>query len=280
MAPNTRQGELQKFESTGVSAISFDDELRLVEQNGIAIGAFGSIPLGTPAWKWPFRFAVPPKKNPLVRAIDGKSWGPAEIRAEFKGGIQKWLISVSAGRNGIHSLVVLDRERLNAAFVSQFGAALREHHLKVRAERDPLCGCLNKMALMEFAEGIGSQSEREGKSYAVAMIDLDRFKEVNDTYGHETGDAVLAEAAYAIKSSIRRSDVLFRYGGEEFVAVFPHTTKVRAERLAERIRNRVARHQFPSGHVTVSIGVATSDHTGPSLRNLLSRADEALYRAK
>jgi diguanylate cyclase (GGDEF)-like protein len=112
------------------------------------------------------------------------------------------------------------------------------------------------------------------------MIDLDHFKQVNDTYGHLNGDAVLAELASILTTGARESDVCARYGGEEFALILGETTEAGARTLAERIRTKVAAATFPGGlRLTISIGVAATDQ--PALfTSLIERADQALYAAK
>ncbi len=114
------------------------------------------------------------------------------------------------------------------------------------------------------------------------VIDIDHFKQVNDTYGHRFGDDVLRAVAHAVGDTIRRSDVLYRYGGEEFVVLASHTTLTGARQLAERIRGNVAGIATVGGRelrVTVSVGAAQL-RAGESAEALFVRADQALYRAK
>jgi diguanylate cyclase (GGDEF)-like protein len=121
---------------------------------------------------------------------------------------------------------------------------------------------------------------RHRKAIAFMMIDLDHFKQVNDTYGHLNGDAVLAELAQIISTGARESDVCARYGGEEFAMILHETTEPGARTLADRIRAKVAAATFPGGlKLTISIGVAATDE--PALfTSLIDRADQALYAAK
>ena len=112
------------------------------------------------------------------------------------------------------------------------------------------------------------------------MIDLDHFKQVNDTYGHLNGDAVLAELASILRTGARESDVCARYGGEEVGLILTETTEAGARTLAERIRSKVAAATFPGGlKLTISIGVAATAE--PALfTTLIENADHALYAAK
>ena len=112
------------------------------------------------------------------------------------------------------------------------------------------------------------------------MVDIDHFKQVNDTYGHLNGDAVLAELAQILVTGARESDVCARYGGEEFALILHETTESGARVLAERIRAKVAAATFPGGlKLTISIGVAATDEAA-LFTQLIDRADQALYAAK
>jgi diguanylate cyclase (GGDEF)-like protein len=153
------------------------------------------------------------------------------------------------------------------------------------AATDPLTGCLNRRALMEKLEHELDRMRRYDLSVSVLMIDLDRFKEVNDTRGHLAGDRVLQQLGEMLRREVRTVDVVARYGGEEFVITLPETSLPGAMVFAERIRERIAAHDFAeSGKAltaTVSIGVAAispGDAVDPD--GVIALADEALYRAK
>jgi diguanylate cyclase (GGDEF)-like protein len=125
-----------------------------------------------------------------------------------------------------------------------------------------------------------SRARRYHKSIAFLMIDIDHFKQVNDTYGHLQGDAVLHELARILTSGARESDVCARYGGEEFGIILHETTEQGARTLAERMRAKVAAATFPGDQkLTISIGVAATAE--PTLfTTLMEHADRALYAAK
>src|SRR5260370_38361357 len=112
------------------------------------------------------------------------------------------------------------------------------------------------------------------------MIDLDRLKQANDTYGHPNGDAVLAELASLLSTGAREADVCARYGGEEFALILPETPEAGARTLAERIRAKVAAATFPGGmKLTISVGVAATDEPALFIQ-LVDRARQALYMAQ
>ncbi len=130
-----------------------------------------------------------------------------------------------------------------------------------------------------------SRVGRYQEAFSLLMIDVDNFKKVNDEYGHPAGDAVLKELARIIKETVRTVDVVGRYGGEEFVAVLPHTAHELAVETAERVRRRIQEQVFLAGeskiHVTVSVGVASYPSAKvDSPSTLIREADQALYRAK
>jgi diguanylate cyclase (GGDEF)-like protein len=150
------------------------------------------------------------------------------------------------------------------------------------AERDPLTGLGNRRRLTRlFGEEL-PRHQRAMAPLAVALIDIDHFKPINDEFGHPTGDAVLTAVAQLLRENMRAGDVVARMGGEEFVAVLRETAPARALETCERLRERIARHVFPmlpaERRITVSIGVA---HVPPyDSAALLRAADGALYEAK
>jgi len=163
-------------------------------------------------------------------------------------------------------------------------AKLREN-LRAQASRDALTGLVNRRFTEEAFEREISRCRRRSKPIAVFMIDIDHFKRFNDQHGHETGDVVLKLVADTLAKSLRREDVVCRYGGEEFLALLPETDERTAMECAERARGRVAElmpyfRDLPLGTVTVSIGVAMFPLHGNTPDLLLRRADEALYQAK
>jgi two-component system, cell cycle response regulator len=151
--------------------------------------------------------------------------------------------------------------------------------------RDSLTDLYNHRHSMELAENEFQRVGRYQESFSILMIDLDHFKQVNDEHGHQAGDGVLREIAQVLRDTLRTVDAVGRYGGEEFVAVLPHTGEDEARLTAERVRKRIAEHVFRVGdralQVTVSVGVASypADDVD-SASTLVKAADRALYRAK
>ena len=151
--------------------------------------------------------------------------------------------------------------------------------------KDALTGLYNRRYFMEALERELARANRYRSEVVLCMLDLDHFKTVNDTYGHPAGDAVLSELGRMLKEYIRESDLLCRYGGEEFGIILTNTDLEKARVVCERFREMVAWHEFThnafSFHVTVSIGIASYDNaSNPSVLDLIELADKALYRAK
>ena len=155
---------------------------------------------------------------------------------------------------------------------------------KEAATTDRLTQCANRPTLLAFLFGEVERVTRYARPLSIAFIDIDHFKAVNDTYGHEAGDVVLQGVAKLFKESIRQSDIVARYGGEEFVFVFPETTVDEATAVAEKIRLQVMKLRFTGVAepcvVTVSIGIAGGQGQHLRVDQLLRDADAAMYSAK
>jgi len=162
---------------------------------------------------------------------------------------------------------------------------LAREALRDQATHDGLTGLLNRAAILELLQNELLRCGRERQPVSVLLADLDRFKQINDTFGHQTGDVVLCEVARRMKSVVRRYDAVGRYGGEEFLIVLPGCDGEVAAAQAQRIREAITVSPIVSGmislQVTGSIGVSWRGATGNSDTNGLVRdADLALYRAK
>jgi len=159
--------------------------------------------------------------------------------------------------------------------------ALMHSDIRQRSEAilDPLTGLLNRKALTDRFVELAEQAALTGEPIALVMCDVDRFKEINDAHGHERGDAVLKEAAYVMRRSLRSFELVYRLGGDEFLIVLPGATFKTAGELAEGVR-RALQAARPGGiEVTMSIGVASA-RGSVAFDPLFRAADEALYRAK
>jgi two-component system, cell cycle response regulator len=151
---------------------------------------------------------------------------------------------------------------------------------------DALTGLHNRRYMESHLSTLVEQAGLRGKPLTVLVLDIDYFKSVNDTHGHDAGDDVLREFSQRLKKSIRGIDLACRYGGEEFVVVMPETDMAVATMVAERLRRRIACEPFPvcrganAVEITISIGLAARASASDTAANVLKRADQALYRAK
>ncbi len=137
----------------------------------------------------------------------------------------------------------------------------------------------NHRILMEHLKAGTAEAGRTGNPLSIAMFDIDDFKKVNDSKGHVNGDKVLVDIAEIIKSNIRETDFAGRYGGEEFMVIFPNTDLAEAKKISERIRQAVESHQFPEGlMITISGGI--KQYRAADLTDFIHEADTNLYKAK
>lgn len=159
-----------------------------------------------------------------------------------------------------------------------------QQELRLMASTDPLTGLLNRRRFLEQAETEFVRSQRYRRDLAVVMLDIDHFKHINDTYGHFAGDQVLTGMARAAQTLLRGTDVMGRWGGEEFVILMPETSLAGAAILAERLRTELAtlRVDTTAGPLqfTVSAGIAARSASDANLAATMQRADLALYAAK
>ncbi len=155
-----------------------------------------------------------------------------------------------------------------------------EAHWRRRAILDPLTGLLNRRSLSTRLAEIEAQSTQYEATLCAIAIDIDNFKEINDTYGHAHGDRVIAEVAYALRGVLRQFDLAYRVGGEEFLVLVPGANALTGSEIAERVRSNVAEMHSPIAGATVSVGVAAGTGRPLDTAMLINRADLALYRAK
>jgi diguanylate cyclase (GGDEF)-like protein/hemerythrin-like metal-binding protein len=181
---------------------------------------------------------------------------------------------------GDNTLLVLEKSAEIA-----YGAELAEMHSRIMeleklSATDRLTGAWNRAHFDKIIAIESSRSVRYLQPLALIFFDIDHFKRINDSYGHAVGDVVLCELVKVVRNSIRASDMLFRWGGEEFVVLAPATSYRSAASLAETLRVKVEQHTIETaGHITISLGVA--EHVSDESENAcLQRADAAMYAAK
>ena len=195
--------------------------------------------------------------------------------------------AVDAMKNGAYDYIVKDS--LSPELIEKTIKAVREQYV-ARREREELIAKLAEISVTDALTGLANRrrltgklaeeiarSTRTGRPFAVAMLDLDHFKQVNDEHGHQTGDRVLRKVAETLTANSRAIDLVTRYGGEEFCIIMAETESEGARNLAERLRRTI--RNSPEILTTISIGVATWQ-PGKGAEEMISRADEALYEAK
>jgi diguanylate cyclase (GGDEF)-like protein len=173
-------------------------------------------------------------------------------------------------------------------FAVQASATMENARLLTEVQRlattDDLSGLYNRRAFMEIAQLEFERFLRYGAPLSVFMFDIDKFKKLNDQWGHLIGDEVLKELGKLCKHSMRNIDILGRYGGEEFIALLPQTELAEALQAAERLRSLIDTYPFYCRdqclHITISIGVVEAQSQDKTLDALLDRVDQAMYRAK
>jgi diguanylate cyclase (GGDEF)-like protein len=159
-----------------------------------------------------------------------------------------------------------------------------ELELRKAAGTDALTGMFNRRFIEELAQREMNRAKRSRQPLTVALLDIDKFKSVNDTFGHHAGDTVLRALAGAFRDVLRSQDMAGRYGGEEFVLLMPNTSLEKAGRVLDRLRLKIASLAIPDlldhRRVTVSIGVSEVEDRDANIGAAIARADTALYRAK
>jgi diguanylate cyclase (GGDEF)-like protein len=158
---------------------------------------------------------------------------------------------------------------------------LLEERLRILSSTDPLTSVYNRRYFIEKLEGeFHCVQEQDGGTFSVALLDIDHFKRINDCFGHHAGDIVLIKLTQTIHNRIRKIDCLARWGGEEFIILFPHTKLAEAKLLIEELRNSISKMDTSiSSRITVSIGVAEYC-AGETVDSIIQRADNMMYKAK
>lgn len=244
----------------------------------------------------------------MILPLDQTGFDPLRLCAQFKMGERTRAVAIlvvcdETNRDqAIRALELgasdvihapLDREELLARVLTQTRRTRYIEILRRRVDRgielsiiDPLTGLYNRRYMMNKLGQLLNRSAQGHSPVSIAAFDIDHFKAVNDTHGHDAGDVVLQEFAKRLKDNVRPMDVVCRHGGEEFLVIMPGTPGDMACSAAERIRRSVAGEMFQideanvSLSITVSAGVATEEVGSKSSDDLLKRADDALYKAK
>ena len=222
----------------------------------------------------------------LVRPLDRLTGGASKVAA---GDLEVDLPVLSRSEVGYLTEVFNDmvaRLRQGREELAAINKTLRKknkelHELSIT---DSLTGLYNRKHLMETLDNEVARSKRHKHDFAVLVIDIDHFKEYNDTYGHLAGDEVLSRLGSVFKKSVRSCDYVARYGGEEFILVLPEIGPEDGVKAAERIRKKVVKENFAGDgeprEVTVSVGVASYPKDGDDPQTIIRHADAALYKSK
>ncbi|RTQ14075.1 sensor domain-containing diguanylate cyclase [Enterobacter hormaechei] len=200
--------------------------------------------------------------SPLEKLAISTTTKDADGALIYIKGIRAWYVEAERLKNALFTHVKMMMEKVNS--------------LSDIATRDPLTGVNNRLGF-----SIKTQEYKKNSGNSIIAIDIDFFKKINDGFGHDVGDDVLVSLAYVIISCCRSEDIVCRFGGEEFIVFLPHTSVIKAEFIAERIRSSVEKTVFTKNlRVTVSAGVATQDTPIEGFDVILKNADVALYQAK
>jgi diguanylate cyclase (GGDEF)-like protein len=218
----------------------------------------------------------------IVRPLNRLSAGAAKVAA---GDLSVDLPVVGGGEvtyltEVFNDMVKRLREGREALDAINETLRVKNEELQRLSLTDGLTGLDNRRQLMQTLESEVERFRRHGHGFAVVMLDVDHFKDYNDSHGHLAGDDVLTRVGGLLRECTRGVDCSARYGGEEFVLVLPETNVDRAVEVAERIRARLAKEGFANGRITLSAGVAQFPKDGETPESILSSADRALYRAK
>lgn len=232
-----------------------------------------------------FMQAIHPDDRPGVAAhVDATGEGGSfdiEFRVLLPGGRERVI-------HGIAEMVYFgsrEKQQLLGAIQDVTERKELQWKLEEEARTDSLTGCTNRRYFLELAARELSRARRHTSGLSLLMLDLDHFKNVNDSYGHPVGDLVLQKLVQICEQTLREEDLVARFGGEEFVVLLPETGSVEALDIAERLRRAIADAEVPLEEVpplrfTASIGVATLTQGDFDIGAIISRADEALYEAK
>ncbi|WP_251977279.1 GGDEF domain-containing protein [Salinicola avicenniae] len=234
-----------------------------------------------------FRKLLPPRHREAAESRHATNFPDAEtqrrsVEVQLKDGTERTVIiedTISQDENGqpqrIAFLVDIT-ERMN------FERRLTEKNRRLEhlATRDDLTGLHNRRFGSGLLEQALQRSQRYGERVAVAMIDLDHFKSINDRYGHPVGDAVLTEFSRHVESALRTSDTLVRWGGEEFLLILPGVDRFAAQATVKRVLRELETVPMSPARLRISFSAGVGEHRQQSAERLLEEIDQALYQAK
>ncbi|MFD2110708.1 diguanylate cyclase [Thiorhodococcus fuscus] len=210
----------------------------------------------------------------IQRAVRGHHPWQCEWRVNTPQGV-KWLLGRSQPRQHTNGSTLF-----NGVLIDITERKTLEAELQYAAHHDPLTGTWNRRYCETMLQTAHAQTERYGTPYSLIMLDIDRFKSINDTFGHDVGDLALTRLTQTLSERLRKTDELARWGGEEFMVLLPNTKLRAAVTVAETVRTCVASLRIPPlTPFTVSLGVAEAEPEEP-LQSLLKRVDDALLEAK
>lgn len=202
------------------------------------------------------------------------------VMAALAGHALYWPGTVFESHYQMISFLVTSGTASGLTFIFASRTRNQRDQLQQLAVLDPLTGARNRRAMNEELKIASASQRRHGDCYAVLVMDLDSFKQINDTYGHQAGDQVLMDFVELLKAHSRKEDRLFRFGGEEFLLLLPNTDLASLQVVASHLQQQVAQHlQGPGGPVTMSSGGAILQR-GEHWEAMLKRADQHLYQAK
>jgi diguanylate cyclase (GGDEF)-like protein/PAS domain S-box-containing protein len=239
-----------------------------------------------------FPSLIPHEQRPSAKALIASAWKANQpVEGEFT-------LMPSAERMGIYINLKLSKCTFTGepALIGTVRDITRQklaelklqetlQHMEKLSVTDDLTGLFNRRHALTVASNEVERSKRYGSHLGLIMIDVDRFKEINDKYGHLVGDEVLITVANALKANVRTPDTVARYGGDEFVVILPEAEIDKIRSVAERLRDKVAEQEFITGDneqvsLTISIGITQLRDGEDTLENLIKRADTALYTSK
>jgi two-component system, cell cycle response regulator len=272
------------LESTAEGILGVDIEGKAIFVNPAAAGLFGYTPdelIGQPIHKkihYAYADGTPYKEEdcPMMRAIHEKR--PMRVDNEHLWHKNGSCFPVTYSSTPVHR----DEEVIGAVIAFTDITELRQTEVELRRllVTDQLTEIYNRKHLDEMLASEVGRSMRYGTVFSVIMVDIDKFKSVNDSYGHQVGDEMLKAMVAILQDRVRTTDTLGRWGGEEFMVICPETGLKNAKRLAEQLRAAVASTEFPIvGEKTASFGVATY-RNGEKGEEVMKRADNALFQAK